>query len=61
MQTFVRWAIPGSAIIIPAANFLSVVEPDAEKPNALINLAYVGFVSLTAGFLVLGIGLLTTI
>jgi hypothetical protein len=47
--------------LIPAGYFLSVVKPDAEKPNALINLAYAGFLSLTAGLLVLGIGLLSAI
>ena len=58
-KSFVRSVIPAAAILIPAAYFLSVVSPDAEKPNALINLAYLGFLSLTAGLLVLGIGLLS--
>ena len=61
MKAFVRSALPSAAILVPAAYFLSVVKPDAEKPNALINLAYVGFISLTAGLLVLGIGLLGAI
>jgi hypothetical protein len=61
LRTFVGWSIPLAAILIPAAYFLSVVKPDAEKPNALINLAYAGFLSLTAGLLVLGIGLLSAI
>lgn len=54
----VRWLIPISAILVPAAFFLSVVKRDVEKPNALINLAYVGFGTLTAGMLILGVGLL---
>lgn len=57
-QVFVRSAIPAAAIFVPAAYFLSVLSPNAEKPNALINLAYLGFLSLTAGLLVLGLGLL---
>lgn len=61
LKLFVRWAIPGSAILVPAAFFLSVLKPDVEKPNALINLAYLGFISLTAGLLVLGIGLLSAV
>lgn len=61
LRTFVRWAIPLAAILIPAAYFLSVVKPDVEKPNALINLSYAGFLSLTAGLLVLGIGLISAI
>lgn len=43
-KAFVRAAIPGSAILLPAAFFLSVLKPDAQKPNALINLAYLGAV-----------------
>jgi hypothetical protein len=57
-KSVVRFAIPASAIFLPVAYFLSVVRPDVTKPNKLINLAYVGAVSLTTGLLVLGIGLL---
>jgi hypothetical protein len=57
-KSFVRAAIPSSAILLPAAYFLSVLKPDATKPNALINLAYVGAVVLAAGLVVLGSGLL---
>lgn len=57
MKRFVRSAIPLSAIFIPAAFFLSVLPPDETEPNALIYLAYVGAISLAAGLLVLGIGL----
>ncbi|GAB3051422.1 hypothetical protein [Virgibacillus ainsalahensis] len=46
-----------SAIFIPAAFFLSVLPPDATEPNALIYLAYVGAISLVAGLIVLGVGL----
>jgi hypothetical protein len=60
MMSFVRWTIPSAAILIPAAYFLSVVSPDAEKPNALINLAYLGFIALTAGLIILGVGLLSS-
>ncbi|HLE27282.1 MAG TPA: hypothetical protein VI793_04145 [Anaerolineales bacterium] len=54
----VRSAIPASAIFLPAAYFLSVLSPTATKPNALINLAYVGAVVLAIGLIVLGVGLL---
>jgi hypothetical protein len=57
VRALVGWLIPGAAILVPAAFFFSTVAPDVEKPNALINLAYVGFVSLTAGLLILGVGL----
>jgi hypothetical protein len=34
-----------------------VLSPEAAEPNGLIYLAYVGAVSLAAGLLVLGVGL----
>ena len=54
----VRAAIPASAILLPAAFFLSVLSPTATKPNALIYLAYVGAAALVIGLIVLGVGLL---
>lgn len=57
-KQLVRITIPASAILLPVAYFLSVARPDAERPNRLVNLAYLGGASLTAGMLVLGVGLL---
>jgi hypothetical protein len=54
----VRTAIPAAALLLPIAFFLSIARPDAERPNGLVNLAYVGAVTLTVGVLTLGIGLL---
>lgn len=59
-QQLVRSSIPASAILVPAGFFLSVLKPDAERPNRLINLAYLGAVSVSVGMLTLGIGLLQT-
>lgn len=56
-RAFARSAVPLSAILLPAAFFLSVLSPDATEPNALISLAYVGAVLLVAGMLTLGVGL----
>jgi hypothetical protein len=56
-RSFARHSIPAAAILLPVAFFLSVLSPDATEPNALINLAYLGAVSLIAGLLTLGIGL----
>jgi hypothetical protein len=56
-RSFARHAIPAAAILLPVAFFLSVLSPDATEPNALINLAYLGAISLVAGLLTLGIGL----
>ena len=57
MKTVARHAIPAAAVLLPAAFFLSVLSPEATEPNALINLAYVGAVSLGLGLVVLGLGL----
>ena len=58
MKRLARHSIPAAAILLPAAFFLSVASPDATEPNAMIYLAYVGAISLTAGLLVLGVGLI---
>jgi hypothetical protein len=60
VKELVRHAIPAAAILLPIAFFLSIVPEDAEDPNALIYLAYAGAAVLTAGFLVLGVGLFRT-
>jgi hypothetical protein len=58
LKKVVRSAIPSAAILLPAAFFLSVLSPDATRPNQLIYLAYVGAVVLAVGLVVLGVGLL---
>ena len=57
-KRFVRSGIPSAAIILPVAFFFSVLTPDATKPNAMINLAYVGAVVLALAVVTLGIGLI---
>lgn len=54
----VRASFPLAAILLPVAYFLSIVRPEAERPSGLVNLAYVGGVSLTLGMITLGVGLL---
>jgi hypothetical protein len=54
---FVRHSIPAAAFLLPAAFFLSVLSPDAQEPNGLISLAYVGAILLAGGVLTLGVGL----
>jgi hypothetical protein len=56
--TVARSAVPLAAILVPAGFFLSVARPSVQRPNALINLAYLGAISAVAGMLTLGIGLL---
>jgi uncharacterized membrane protein len=58
LKGFVRVSVPIAAILLPLAFFLSVLSPDAEEPNALINLAFVGAIFLMAGVFTLGIGLI---
>lgn len=53
----VRSTIPAAALLLPAAFFLSVLSPTASKPNALINLAYLGAASLAFGLIVLDVSL----
>jgi hypothetical protein len=58
LKRFVRYAIPGAAILLPLAFFLSVLSPDATEPNALIYLAYFGGILLASALVTLGIGIL---
>ena len=58
LKQTIRSAIPSTAILLPAAFFLSVLPPDATTPNPLIYLAYAGAFILALALLVLGVGLL---
>ena len=58
MRWVVRLSLPVAAVLMPLAFFLSVLSPDTTEPNALINLAYLGGVSLAVGLLTLGVGLI---
>jgi hypothetical protein len=57
----VRTAFPAAALLLPIAFFLSIVRPDAERPTRLVNLAYLGAISLSVGMVTLGIGLLRAV
>lgn len=57
-KAFVRVSVPAAAIVMPVAFFLSVLDPAAQEPNALINLAYLGAALVVAGVLTLGVGLI---
>jgi hypothetical protein len=58
LKGVVRFCIPFSAILLPAAFFFSVLRPDATEPNAFIYLAYLGALVLATGLIILGIGLI---
>jgi hypothetical protein len=53
----VRATFPTAALLLPIAYFLSVLPVDVQRPNRLVNLAYVGGATLSVGMLALGIGL----
>ena len=57
-QHVVRTTVPAAAILVPAGFFLSIAKPDADRPNALVNLAYAGGVAVALGTVTLGVGLL---
>ena len=53
-----RLGVPIAAILMPAGFFLSVLGTDPQRPNRLIVLLWVGVISLTAGLITAGIGLI---
>ncbi|MFN2525227.1 MAG: hypothetical protein ABR505_03035 [Actinomycetota bacterium] len=53
----VRVSFVVAPILMPLGFFLSVVSPNAERPNGLIALVYLGGLSLAIGAVGLGIGL----
>ena len=57
LKTFVRYATPATAVLLPLAYFLSVLPPTATEPNGLVYLALVGAVVLAIGLVILGVGL----
>lgn len=52
-----RDGVPIAAILMPAGFFVSVTGKDPQKPNRLIVLLWIGVVSLTAGLVAAGLGL----
>ena len=58
-NTLARDGVWAAAILFPAGFFGSSAQPGATRPNRLIVLVYLGGVTLTAGVIALGIGLLT--
>jgi hypothetical protein len=53
-----RLGVPIAAILMPAGFFLSVLGKDPERPNRLIVLLWLGVLSLTAGLITAGVGLI---
>jgi hypothetical protein len=55
-----RWALFAAPLLVSAGFFFSVVPPQADRPNGLIALVYIGAAALAAGVVLLGKGLLLT-
>ena len=58
LKWIVRVAFAAAPILMPLGFFLSVTRPDADRPNGLLALVYLGGLSLAVGAVTLGIGLL---
>ena len=58
LKWVIRVAFAAAPILMPLGFFLSVTRPDAQRPNAVITLVYLGGLSLGVGAVTLGIGLL---
>lgn len=54
-----RSGVPAAALLMPGGFFFSSMGRDVHAPNRLIVLVYLGAVSLAAGLVALGVGLLT--
>jgi len=59
LQVVARDGVPLAAILMSAGFFVSAIGRDRTTPNRLIILVWLGALSLSAGVLTLGIGLLT--
>ena len=57
-RTLVRTGLALAPILMPAGFFFSVLRPDADRPNRLIVLVYLGAISLAAAAVTLGVSLL---
>ncbi len=53
-----RFLVPIAAILMPAGFFLSVLGKDPQRPNRLLWLLWAGALSLTAGLIIAGVGLI---
>jgi cytochrome bd-type quinol oxidase subunit 2 len=56
----IRIAFVAAPILMPLGFFLSVTQPDAQRPNGVIALVYVAGLALGVGAVTLGVGLLAS-
>jgi hypothetical protein len=60
LKWVIRLAFVAAPILMPLGFFLSVTQPDAQRPNAVIALVYVAGLALGVGAVTLGVGLLAS-
>jgi hypothetical protein len=60
LKWVIRLAFVAAPILMPLGFFLSVTQPDAQRPNAVIALVYVAGLALGVGAVTLGVGLLVS-
>jgi heme/copper-type cytochrome/quinol oxidase subunit 4 len=60
LKWIVRLAFAVAPILMPLGFFLSVTQPDAQRPNGVIALVYVAGLALGVGAVTLGVGLLAS-
>jgi hypothetical protein len=58
LRALVRVTLFAAPVLVALGFPLSVVSPRAQRPNGLIGLVYLGGLSLAAGVVTLGVGLL---
>ena len=60
LKWVIRLAFVAAPILMPLGFFLSVTQPDTQRPNGVIALVYVAGLALGVGAVTLGVGLLTS-
>ena len=60
LKWVIRLAFVAAPILMPLGFFLSVTQPDAQRPNGVIALVYVAGLALGVGAVTLGVGLLAS-
>jgi hypothetical protein len=60
LKWVIRIAFVAAPILMPLGFFLSVTQPDAQRPNGVIALVYVAGLALGVGAVTLGVGLLAS-
>jgi hypothetical protein len=60
LKWVIRLGFVAAPILMPLGFFLSVTQPDAQRPNGVIALVYVAGLALGVGAVTLGVGLLAS-